>query len=179
MREDLRKEIELPENIRFRTNQTIKITGPQGEVGKKLVYPKIKIFQEGDKIILESKKASKREKKILNSFYAHLENMLKGVTEKHTYKLKICSGHFPMNVSVSNNQVLIKNFLGESVPRKLTIKPKAEVKIQGNEIIVTSTSKQVAGQVAADIEQLTKIKGRDLRIFQDGCWITYKNGKEL
>lgn len=179
MKEDLRKELELPADTSIKIDDTIKITGPQGEVEKKLAHSKIKILSKNNKIILESKKATKEEKKVLNSFFAHLKNMLKGVAEKHTYKLKICSGHFPMSVSVSNNQLIVKNFLGESVPRKLTIKPNAEVKVEGNEIIVTSTSKETAGQIAADIEQLTKIKNRDLRIFQDGIWIINKNGKEV
>jgi len=179
MREDIRKEIEIPENINVKIDHTIKITGPQGEVEKKLAHPKIKISSENNKIILESKNATKKEKKITNSFCAHLNNMLKGVVEKHIYRLKICSGHFPMNVSVQNNQLIIKNFLGESVSRKLTIKSNAEVKVEGSEVIITSTSKEIAGQVAADIEILTKIKGRDLRIFQDGIWITHKNEKEM
>ncbi len=179
MKEDLRKELELPENNTVKIDHLIKITGPQGEVEKKLVHPKIKISSENNKIILQSKKATKKEKKILNSFFAHLKNMVQGVNEKHTYKLKICSGHFPMNVSLSGHQLIIKNFFGESVPRKLTIKPGAEVKVEGNEIIITSTSKETAGQVAADIEHLTKIKNRDLRIFQDGCYIIHKAGKDL
>jgi large subunit ribosomal protein L6 len=179
MKEDLRKEIELPADISIEIDSVVKITGPQGEVEKKLTYPKIKIFSENNKIILESKKATKREKKVMNSFCAHLKNMLKGVTEKHVYRLKICSGHFPMHVSTSDNQFIIKNFIGESVPRKITIKPNAEVKVEGTEVIITSTSKETAGQVAADIEQLTRIKNKDLRIFQDGIWITSKCGKGL
>ncbi|MBR9682974.1 50S ribosomal protein L6 [Candidatus Woesearchaeota archaeon] len=179
MKEDLKQEIELPADISINIDRTIKVTGPQGEVEKALVHPKIKITHQDTKVILESKRATKTEKKILNSFCAHIKNMLRGVTEKHTYKLKICSGHFPMNVSLSNDQFTVKNFLGESVPRKLTIKQGAELKVEGSEIIITSTSKETAGQVAADIEQLTKVKNRDLRIFQDGIWITHKDGKEL
>lgn len=178
MKNDLRKELELPAQTSVKIGRTIKITGPQGEVEKKLVHPKIRIFNENNKIVLESKKASKKEKKVLNSFYIHLKNMVGGVIKKHVYRLRVCSGHFPISVSVSNNQFIVKNFLGESVPRKLAIKPNAEVKVEGNEVIVSSTSKEIAGQVAADIELLTKIKGRDLRIFQDGIWIIDKDGKE-
>lgn len=179
MKEDLREEIELPENTQIQIDHFIKISGPQGEVEKKLVHPKIKITQENNLIIIESKKATKKEKKILKSFNAHIKNMIQGVHEKHLYRLKVCSGHFPINVSISNNQLTIKNLFGESVPRKLDIKPGAEVKIDGDEIIVTSPSKEIAGQVAADIEHLTKIKNRDMRIFQDGCYIVHKSGKDL
>lgn len=179
MKGDIRKELKIPEKITIKIDKAVKITGPQGEVEKRLIYPKVKISAEPGKIILESKKATKRERRMINSFAAHLRNMLAGVLEKYTYKLKICSGHFPINVSVSNNQLIIKNFLGESIPRKLTFNPKVEVKVEGNEIKVTSPSKELAGQTAAAIETLTRIKKRDIRIFQDGCHITQKAGKEI
>lgn len=179
MKEDIIKEIEIPEKVSITIGQTIKVTGPQGEVEKKLIHPKIKIEEKEGKIILKSIKAGKNERKIMYSFEAHLKNMIAGVNEKYTYKIKICSGHFPMNVSLSNNQLIIKNFIGENTPRKLNIKSGAEVKLEGNEILISSVSKEIAGQVAADIEQLTKIKKKDIRIFQDGCYITEKAGKKL
>lgn len=180
MKEDLIREIELPEKTTVQIEgPLIKIIGPQGEVEKKLTHPRVKINTEKNKLKLVAKKATKTEKKIINSFVAHLTNMIKGVNEKYTYKLKICSGHFPMNVTVNNNQLIIKNFLGESIPRTLKVNPNVEVKIEGNEIIVTSTSKENAGQFAAKIEQLTKVKNKDIRIFQDGCHLINKNGKEL
>lgn len=179
MKEDLRKEIELPDKVGVKIDRVIRITGPQGEVEKRLAHPRVRIFLEGNKLGVEAKKATKNEKKVLNSFYVHLKNMVKGVREKYVYKLKICSGHFPMNVSVAGSQFIIKNFFGESVPRKLTILPGAEVKIEGNEIVVKSVDKEIAGQVAGSIEQLCRIRGRDLRIFQDGCYITNKAGKEI
>lgn len=179
MREDLKKEIEIPEGLTVKTGPVIQISGPQGEVKKKLLHPKIKITSTPNKILLESPQSTKKEKKTLHTFHYHLKNMIAGVLEKHIYKLKICSGHFPMNVSVNNNQLLIKNFLGENTPRKLNIKPGVEVKVEGDEILVSSPDKESAGQVAADIEQLTKIKNWDIRLFQDGCHIIHKAGKNL
>ncbi len=179
MKEDLVKEIEIPEKVSVTLGRKIKVTGPEGEVEKELTNPRIKIIQKDNKIILESKKATKQEKKVINSFQAHLRNMIKGVIEKYTYKLKICSGHFPMNVSLSNDQLIIKNFLGENTPRKLKITPNVDVKVEGNDITVTSVSKELAGQVAGSIEQLTRVRNRDIRIFQDGCYIINKAGKNL
>lgn len=171
--------MEIPEKVAVKADKLIKISGPQGETEKRLVHPGIKIFVENGKILLESKKATQKEKRVLNAFAAHLKNMLKGVKEKHVYKLKVCSGHFPMNVSVTNNQLVIKNFLGESVPRKVNIRPNVVVKVEGVEIIISSPSKESAGQMAADIEEITKVKNRDVRIFQDGCHITHKAGKDM
>ena len=179
MKEDISLEIEIPEGVQVQLDGTIKVTGPQGEVEKKLVHPRIKIKKTENKIVMESLKATKTEKKIVYAFRAHLKHMFSGVQEKHVYKIKICSGHFPMNVAVSNNQLIIKNFIGENTPRKLNLKPGVDVKVDGDHIIITSASKELAGQVAADIEQLTKVTNKDIRIFQDGCYIIEKAGKVL
>ncbi|MBT4651328.1 50S ribosomal protein L6 [Candidatus Woesearchaeota archaeon] len=179
MKNDLREEIELPQGVTVTIGDLIKVTGPKGEVEKKLSHPRVDISLQDNKIVLESKKVTKREIKNLNTFRAHLRNMVQGVQEKFIYTVKICSGHFPMNVSVSKNELIIKNFLGESHPRKLPIKPGAEVKIEGTEVIISSCSKETAGQTAAGIEQLCRITNRDNRIFQDGCYIINKAGKEI
>ena len=180
MKEDLVKEIVLEEATSAElADNILHIKGPEGEVEKNFTHPKIEINIEGNKIVLKAAKATRREKKILGSFTAHIKNMVKGVKKLHVYKLKICSGHFPMNVSVSKQEVVIKNFLGESIPRKVTLLPGSEVKVEGTEIIISSPNKEVAGQNAAKIESLCRITNRDRRIFQDGCYITHKANKSV
>ena len=83
-----------------------------------------------------------------------------------------------MNVTVSSDNFTIKNFLGEKTPRVLKLKKGVIVKVEGGQIIVESVNKELAGQVSADIEQLTRRSGYDGRIFQDGIWLCNKDGKE-
>ena len=174
------KEIEIPEGITASLeNGLVKVKGPKGEVERSFHHPKIKVVLEGKKIVLTAPKSTKREKTILGSYESHIKNMLKGVEEGFVYKLKICSGHFPMNVAISGQQIIIKNFLGESVPRKTKLIPGVDVKINGEEIVVSSPSKEGAGQMAAKIESMCRITNRDIRIFQDGCYITNKAGKDM
>ena len=60
------------------------------------------------------------------------------------------------------------------------IQPKGvDIKIDKAEISVSSVDKELAGQAAANFEILTKIRGRDKRIFQDGIYIINKAGKEI
>ena len=82
-------------------------------------------------------------------------------------------------MTINNSELIVKNFLGEKVPRTLKLKPGAEVKVEGDLIVVESPSKEIAGQVSADIEQLTRRTGYDSRIFQDGIWIVSKGDKEV
>ena len=135
--------------------------------------------KEGDTLTITGKKSTKREKKLIGTFVAHIKNMIQGVQSPFVYKLKICSSHFPMSVSVSNNELVVKNFLGEKNPRISKFNPSVSVKIEGSEIIVESPDKELAGQVAARFEQLTRITNRDKRVFQDGIFIIQKASKTL
>ncbi len=180
MKEDLRKEVVLSEGVSAELSGTIlKIKGPKGEVTRNLNHPRFEIKIENNTIALTATKATKRERRLVGSFIAHINNMVSGVQEPHVYKLKICSGHFPMSVSVANQEITVKNFLGESVPRKAKILAGAEVKINDKEIVVSSPDKELAGQTAARIEKLCRITNKDIRIFQDGCYIIEKAGKIL
>jgi large subunit ribosomal protein L6 len=155
------------------------VKGPKGEIKKKLTDKKVKVKQEAQEIIIIYPEDTKRAKRLLNTNKAHIKNMVQGVNEGFIYKLKICSGHFPMNVSMKNNVLEVKNFIGEKVPRALRISPDAKVSVSGDQIVVEATSKEVAGQVAASIEKLTFRPGFDKRIFQDGIYITEKAGKKI
>ncbi|MFH1638268.1 MAG: 50S ribosomal protein L6 [Candidatus Woesearchaeota archaeon] len=176
----LKLEIEAPEGIEIKLDgKILTIKGPKGEVSKKFDVASVDISSEGNKVKLSPKKFTKRQKMFINTFEAHINNMLKGTKEGFEYKLKICSSHFPMSVSVEGDNVIIKNFLGEKVNRKALIVKGANVKIQADTITVTSADKETAGQTAANMEQATRITNRDRRIFQDGIWITEKAGKEM
>ncbi len=178
MKEDIEEIIEIPEKVEVKLDDGIfEISGEKGSVKKKMSNPKINIKVKEKKIIFSVKKATKREKKIMQSFKAHVINMIRGVKEGYAYKLKICSSHFPMNVSVENKDFVIKNFIGEKTPRRIKLKGGVNVKVDGTEIVVGSPDKELAGQTAADIENLTKRPGFDTRIFQDGIFIIDKAGK--
>lgn len=176
----VKETVNIPEGIEIKIdNNGIHAKGPKGEISRKLIHPRVGMGVKDKEIIITCKKATKREKSIIGTFKAHIKNMFAGVKEGYIYKLKICSSHFPMNASVNNGEFVIKNFFGEKIPRKLKIKEGAAVKIEGDIITIESIDKEIAGQVAADIETLTKRTKYDRRIFQDGCYITEKAGKEV
>ncbi len=155
------------------------VKGEKGELKRVLYHPAIRITIENGSILFAAADVTLREKKRLYTFVAHAKNMVKGVTEGFTYTLKICSGHFPMSVAVKDRTFEVKNFIGEKVPRVLAIKDGADVAIDGDVVTVTGFDKEIVGQVAADIEQLTRRTGFDSRIFQDGIFITEKDGKKV
>ena len=176
MKSDISYEVEFPSNVTSDiVNNVVKITGPMGTVEKKLPAQRVKLSTADNKILIKSVKPTQREKKLANTYRAHITHMIVGVLENHSYELKVCSGHFPMTVTQKGDTLEVKNFLGENKPRLLKIKSGVELNIQGDQIVVKSPDKELAGQVAADIEQLTRITNRDRRIFQDGIYITKKS----
>lgn len=156
----------------------VHVKGPKGEIVRRMISQGINIGVEGQRVIFKTKKATKREKKMLYTFRAHLTNMIRGVQKPWAYKLKVCSGHFPMNVSVAGNKFVIKNFLGEKVPRECVLPQGVDVKVAGQEITVTAVDREIAGQTAALLELLTFKPNKDQRTFQDGIYIVEKPGKE-
>ena len=177
---ELKKEIAIPGGVEVKLEgKTVITKGPKGENSRRFLYPNMKLSMENNKLILSIKKADKKDKTMIGTFSAHIKNILQGVEEGFTYKLKICSGHFPMNVKSEANQVIISNFMGEKVPRKARILDGVTINIQGDIITLTGSNKESVGQSAANIELATRRTGFDKRIFQDGCYITEKSSRGL
>lgn len=177
---EIRREIILEKNVTANLNgNLLKIKGPKGEVERSFVYPGVSLSIGDNKIAIIIKKDSKKEKMIIGSYEAHIVNMVRGVQELFVYKLKICSGHFPMSVTASGKEFVVKNFLGETVPRKVGLLPDVEVKINGVDIVVSSPDREAAGLMSGKIESLCRITNRDIRIFQDGVYIVEKPGKQV
>ncbi|MFW5865596.1 MAG: 50S ribosomal protein L6 [Nanoarchaeota archaeon] len=179
------EELTLPEDVKASFSDGVLIvSGPKGEVSKTFVHPLVgvdvdKDSEGNDAIIISSDVFTLREKKLARTFRAHIRNMFKGVRQGHEYKLKICSGHFPMTVSVKGNVLEIKNFFGEAVPRRYSFDSSVAVKVNGEIIVVSGIKKELVAQTAASIEQLTKRPGFDKKVFQDGIYIIEKDGKSL
>lgn len=178
--EKLSENIKIPEGVQASIKDAImNIKGPKGEISRNVTDPKLKIEMREGKIILSTQRSTKRDKRTVGTFSAHINNMIRGVQKPYVYKLKICSGHFPMTVSITKGEIVIKNFLGEKVPRAAKLRPDATVKMDGDIITVESADKEAAGQTAAKIELLTSVRNRDLRVFQDGIYIIEKDGKAI
>jgi large subunit ribosomal protein L6 len=174
---DFKEIIEIPQGIKASAEDGILIVSKENKMVKKAMkHKEVKVSVDGNNIIVSFKKGDKREKMMANTFISHIKTMFRGVVEGHTYKLKICSGHFPINVSLSGSKFTVSNFLGEKKPRETKIRDGANVKIEGDHITVSGVDRDLVSQTAAQIEMLTRVRGRDLRIFQDGIYIINKDG---
>ncbi len=174
------EEIPMPDGVTASVSgRVVMLKGPKGEASRNITAASLAVKVSGNKIVIEAGIGSKKEKKLVGSMRAHVVNMLRGVTEGHVYKMKVCFTHFPITVTVSGNQLLVKNFLGEKTPRKVDLPANIKVKVEGADITLESSDKEVAGKTAAAIEQATKRANFDRRVFGDGIYITLKDSKEI
>jgi large subunit ribosomal protein L6 len=133
----------------------------------------------GNAVDVESFTDTAKSKAMVGTFRAHVNNMIRGVSEPFVYKLKICSAHFPMTVKQSGNILTVTNFLGEKKPKKVKLIEGVKVKVDGDIITVTAADKEHAGIISSRLEQSTRLNNKDRRIFQDGIFMINKAGKDL
>jgi len=180
MRKEIFQEIEIPEGVEAEVKgDEVIVKGKEGENKRDFDVKGLVFQKEGNKIRIGNKKSTKKEKKMINTIAAHIKNMIKGVQKKFEYKLKVCFSHFPITVEVAGQQVLIKNFLGEKTPRKTSIPAGVHMKVDKDIITINSTDRELAGKAAANLENITRIRMRDRRVFQDGIFMTSKAGREI
>lgn len=180
MKKEFFQKIEIPSGVEVKKEgRKITVKGNEGESSREFNFGKLKFENKDGKIKLGYPLATKNEKRMTNTISAHIRNMIKGVNEKFEYKLKICSSHFPINVELKGNEALIKNFLGEKIPRKCVVPKGIEIKIDKDIITIKSVDKELGGQAAANFEVATRVRNRDRRVFQDGIFIISKNGVEI
>ncbi len=173
-----KEELLVPEGTTVQIHKgVVTVSKAKHTLKREFKDPRLQMKMDTNKIVIELKEMTRREKMLVGTVVAHMKNMLKGVNEPYVYKLKICSGHFPMNITLSGKTLSAKNFVGEKIPRLLEIKDGVEVKIEGMDITVTSADKELAGQTAGAIELLCRRPGFDPRIFQQGIYVTEKAGK--
>jgi large subunit ribosomal protein L6 len=173
-------EIKVPEGLSASVEtDKIKIKGPKGEFSKKFILGDITMAKKDDKIVLTAPTRKRADRAVLGTLEAHIQNMFRGVTDGVLYKMKIVYSHFPMNVKIQGDKLVIDNFLGEKHPRKATILKNVTIEIKGQDVTLKGIDKDIVSQTAANIEQTTKIRKRDLRVFQDGIYITEKDGKSM
>lgn len=176
------EEISVPENVKVIVDgMKVIVEGPKGRLERDFSHAKGVqiIYDENErKVVVETYFANRRRKALVGTIASHIENMITGVTKGYRYKLKIIYSHFPISVKVEGDKVLIENFLGEKAPRVARIHGNVTVKVEGDDIIVEGIDIEAVGQTAANIEQATKVKDKDRRVFVDGIYIYSKEVME-
>ena len=167
--------IEIPDGLDVKLDgKRVTVSGEKGEVVRDFGHTRSELALKGKRLRVWAVNPKKREASLVNTISTHVRNMIKGVTQGFTYKLKIVFVHFPMTVRVQGSKVTIQNFLGERRAREADIVGSARVSVKGDDVIVEGVDIEAVGQTAANIQRATKIRRKDLRKFLDGIYVYSK-----
>src|SRR5579864_6477944 len=175
--ETLARTITIPDQVNVHVEgRTIRVKGPLGSLVEDLSHLPITMQVDQNQVRLETRWPRKREVGMLGTAAAHVRNMIKGVTHGYRYELRTVYAHFPVTVKVDEKaKVLrIENFTGEKTPRYARILDGAKVLVKGEDLSVEGVDLKSVSQTAANIQDSTRIKEKDLRVFLDGIYISGK-----
>ena len=160
--------------------RTVTVKGPRGTLTRSFKTVSADIYGDkaAKKVTIEMWFGSSKQNAVLRTVITHIKNMMIGVTKGFRYKMKFVYAHFPVNVNISEpkDQIEIRNFLGEKVIRVVNMLEgvtvdRSEVK---DEIILESNNVENLGTSAALIQQITRVKNKDIRKFLDGIYVSEK-----
>ncbi len=174
----VRETVEIPADVDVSVNQSVvSVKGPLGMLERSFHHTPINLRCENGEVVVEALWPDKKTRASVGSVRSHIRNMMVGVTRGFTYKLKIVYAHFPMSVKVKDRELIIENFGGERRARMVKIPGDVKVTVEGDDVIIKGMDLEEVSQIAANIEQKTKIGKKDPRIFLDGIYV-YEKGSE-
>jgi len=166
------RSVEIPDGVNVKVEgKNVTVTGEKGTLTRDFSHAPVSILLDGNVVKVGANWPRKKEASLVGTVSSHIKNMMAGVTKGFTYKLKIVFSHFPISVKVSGKKVMIENFTGERSPRLAKIMGEAKVVVKGEDVIVQGNSLEDVSQTAANIEQATKVKVKDPRVFLDGIYV--------
>ncbi|MCX8153690.1 MAG: 50S ribosomal protein L6 [Candidatus Bathyarchaeota archaeon] len=173
---EISKVIQVPDGVDVTVEERkVTIKGAKGTLTRDFSLAPVSIESNGKSLKVYAQWPRKKEAAMVGTVYSHIQNMITGVMKGFSYKLKIVFSHFPISVKVQDKAVIIENFTGERRARKAKIIGDVKVKVQGDDVIVEGINLEDVSQTAANIEQATKVKRKDPRVFLDGIYVYERN----
>jgi large subunit ribosomal protein L6 len=174
-KEDGTRKIELPPGVTANVKgRELFMKGPNGSATKVFQRIPVDVEVQGTEVTIRPFTGKKKDVISANTVSSIVRGMVHGVTKGYTYKMKLVFAHFPVTVKVKDDQVVVENFMGERSPRLAKILTGCKVTTEGDDIIIKGASLEQIGQTAANVEQATRIKRKDQRIFLDGIYVYEK-----
>ncbi len=157
--------MEIPQGINVKVDgHSVTVKGPQGEVRK--AFPKgVSVKVSGNAVEVEA-----ADKAVRGTLESIIRSMVVGASKGYSKSLKLLYAHFPITIEVKGQDIAIKNFLGEKMPRKTVLVGNTKVLAKGQAVTVSGPDKEAVGQTIANLKQAMRIRDKDGRVFQDGIY---------
>ena len=173
---EISRTVQVPDGVEIKLEgKKITVKGTKGTLSRDFSGVPISISADGPNVRVSAEWPRKKEAALVGTLYSHIQNMVSGVQKGFTYKIKIVFSHFPISAKVQGKSVLIENFTGERRARRAKIIGDVKVKVEAEDIVVQGLNLEDVSQTAANIEQATKVRRKDPRVFLDGLYVYERN----
>jgi len=173
----------IPDDVKVGIKaRTVTVEGPRGKLVKSLSHLSVSFSRPNEKTInIELHHGTRKNVATLRTVRSLINNMIVGVTKGFKYKMRYVYAHFPINVNIDKNndtglyEVEIRNFLGEKITRRVVMHPGVTVETGKNvkdELQLSGNDLGNVSQSAADIQQICRVKNKDIRKFLDGLYVS-------
>jgi len=181
--------LNVPEGVKvhIKTRQ-VTVEGPRGTLKKDLGHLAVSFQQPSENVIkIEMHHGARKNVAALRTVRSLVNNMIIGVTQGFKYKMRYVYAHFPINVNLDKDNdtglwvVEIRNFLGEKLIRRVQMAEGVDVEASKNvkdELVLTGNSLENVSQSAADIQQICRVRNKDIRKFLDGIYVSERGNVE-
>lgn len=173
--------IDIPAGVTVELNgRKVKVTGPRGVLERHFSYIPMELTRAGkNQIKVTVWFGDHKHLACIRTVCSHINNMIKGVTKGFQFKMRSAYAHFPINLTIVDNKkgIEIRNFVGEKIVRRIPMLEGVTIDVtdQKDEIVLRGCSLQNVAQSAATIENMTKVKGKDIRKFLDGIYVSERS----
>lgn len=179
----------IPANVKVHIkSRIVTVEGPRGKLVKDMSHLSVCFSHPSrNSIAIELHHGARKNVATLRTVKTIINNLIIGVTKGFKYKMRYVYAHFPINVNIEKNSetglydVEIRNFIGEKIIRRVTMLPGVDVeasKNQKDELQLTGNSLENVSQSAADIQQICRVKNKDIRKFLDGLYVSERGNIE-
>lgn len=175
--------VAIPEGVTVQIKaRVITVTGPRGTLVKELKHIDVAFEKVSDaEVKLYVHNGDRKHVATLRTVKSLITNLVKGVTVGYKYKMRFVYAHFPINVNIidedSKKFIEIRNFLGERRVRKVLVPEGVTAALsaaQKDELVVEGNSVEAVSQTCADVQQICRVRNKDIRKFLDGIYVSEK-----
>ena len=168
--------IPIPDTVKiYEKHRILSVEGPLGKTRKSFKRIPVDLQVSGKSVILKSLGTRKKDYAIFKTAESLINSLIKGVQKGYTFKMKIVYAHFPITVKAKDGNINVENFQGERAPRVSKIFGDTKVVPKGDDVIITGPVLTDVSQTAAALQQNTKVKNKDSRVFLDGIYLFEKH----
>ena len=167
--------IPIPDPVKISVSHKIlHVQGPLGKTRKNFKKIPVDLVVEGKNVIIRSLGTRKRDYAIFKTAESLVNTLIKGIQTGYTFKMKIVYAHFPITVKVKDGYIHVENFQGERAARVSRIFGDTKVIPKGDDVLITGSVLTDVSQTAGALQQNTKVKNKDHRVFLDGLYLYEK-----